>query len=105
MRYLKSFLILAAASVLAFSCKKDEPTVVTKPEAPVIENASLKGLNGESVVIAGNNVKFSATLKVKGSKLGKFSLGLNLKEPRPWLKRNSTFRSHRQLLTPHSGLT
>ena len=74
MRYLKSFLILAAASVLAFSCKKDEPTVVTTPEAPVIENASLKGLNGESVVIAGNNVKFSATLKVKGSKLGKFSL-------------------------------
>ena len=74
MRYLKSFLILAAASVLAFSCKKDEPTVVTKPEAPVIENASLKGLNGESVVIAGNNVKFSATLKVKGSKLGKFNL-------------------------------
>lgn len=74
MRYLKSFLILAAASVLAFSCKKDEPTVVTKPEAPVIENASLKGLNGESVVIAGNNVKFSATLKVKGSKLLKFSL-------------------------------
>lgn len=74
MRYLKSFLILAAVSVLAFSCKKDEPTVVTKPEAPVIENASLKGLNGESVVIAGNNVKFSATLKVKGSKLGKFSL-------------------------------
>lgn len=74
MRYLKSFLILAAASVFAFSCKKDEPTVVTKPEAPVIENASLKGLNGESVVIAGNNVKFSATLKVKGSKLGKFSL-------------------------------
>lgn len=74
MRYLKSFLILAAASVLAFSCKKDEPTVVTKPEAPVIENASLKGLNGESVVIAGNNVKFSATLKVKESKLGKFSL-------------------------------
>lgn len=74
MRYLKSFLILAAASVLAFSCKKDEPTVVTKPEAPVIENASLKGLNGESVVIVGNNVKFSATLKVKGSKLGKFSL-------------------------------
>ena len=74
MRYLKSFLILAAASVLAFSCKKDEPTVVTKPEAPVIENASLKGLNGESVVIAGNNVKFSASLKVKGSKLGKFSL-------------------------------
>lgn len=74
MSYLKSFLILAAASVLAFSCKKDEPTVVTKPEAPVIENASLKGLNGESVVIAGNNVKFSATLKVKGSKLGKFSL-------------------------------
>lgn len=74
MRYLKSFLILAAASVLAFSCKKDEPVVVTKPEAPVIENASLKGLNGESVVIAGNNVKFSATLKVKGSKLGKFSL-------------------------------
>lgn len=74
MRYLKSFLILAAASVLAFSCKKDEPAVVTKPEAPVIESASLKGLNGESVVIAGNNVKFSATLKVKGSKLGKFSL-------------------------------
>lgn len=74
MRYLKSFLILAAASVLAFSCKKDEPAVVTKPEAPIIENASLKGLNGESVVIAGNNVKFSATLKVKGSKLGKFSL-------------------------------
>lgn len=74
MRYLKSFLILAAASVLAFSCKKDEPAVVIKPEAPVIENASLKGLNGESVVIAGNNVKFSATLKVKGSKLGKFSL-------------------------------
>lgn len=74
MRYLKSFLILTAASVLAFSCKKDEPAVVTKPEAPVIENASLKGLNGESVVIAGNNVKFSATLKVKGSKLGKFSL-------------------------------
>lgn len=74
MRYLKSFLILAAASVLAFSCKKDEPAVVTKPEAPVIENASLKGLNGESVVIAGNNVKFSATLKIKGSKLGKFSL-------------------------------
>lgn len=74
MRYLKSFLILAAASVLAFSCKKDEPAVMTKPEAPVIENASLKGLNGESVVIAGNNVKFSATLKVKGSKLGKFSL-------------------------------
>lgn len=74
MRYLKSFLILAAASVLAFSCKKDEPAVVTKPEAPVIENASLKGLNGESVVIVGNNVKFSADVKVKGSKLGKFSL-------------------------------
>ena len=74
MRYLKSLLILAMASVLAFSCKKDEPAVVTEPEAPVIENASLKGLGGESVVVVGNNVKFSATLKVKGSKLGKFSL-------------------------------
>ncbi len=74
MRYLKSLLILTAASLLALSCSKEEPVKVVKPEAPVIENASLKGLNGESVVVVGNNVKFSADVKVKGSKLGKFSL-------------------------------
>ena len=74
MRYFKSLLILAAASLLALSCNKEEPVKVVKPEAPVIENASLKGLNGESVVVVGNNVKFSADVRVKGSKLGKFSL-------------------------------
>lgn len=74
MRYFKSLLILASGLALALSCRKEEPVKVVKPEAPVIENASLKGLNGESVVIVGNNVKFSADVKVKGSKLGKFSL-------------------------------
>lgn len=74
MRYFKSLLILAAASILALACRKEEPVKVVNPEAPVIENASLKGLNGESVVVVGNNVKFSADVKVKGSKLGKFSL-------------------------------
>lgn len=75
MNFFKSFFILAAASVLAISCKNDEPTIV--PEAPVIENASLKGLNGESLVIVGNTVRFSATLKVKGSKLDKFSISIS----------------------------
>lgn len=72
MRYLKPFFILATVTSLALSCKKDEIPAVTEPEAPVIENATLKGLGGESVVVVGNNVKFAASVKVKGSKLDKF---------------------------------
>ncbi len=77
MRYLKSLLIMAAASVLALSCNKENGPQATKPEAPVIENASLKGLNGESVVIVGSKVKFSADVTVKGSKLSVFSLEIS----------------------------
>ncbi len=74
MRYLKSLLIMAAASVLAISCNKEKDPEVVKPEAPVIENASLKGLNGESVVIVGSKVRFSADITVEGSKLSVLSL-------------------------------
>lgn len=77
MRYLKSLLIMAAASALAFSCKKADTPETVKPEAPVIENASLKGLNGESVVVVGSKVKFSADLSVKGSELSVFSLEIS----------------------------
>lgn len=77
MRYLKSLLIMAAASALAFSCKKADTPETVKPEAPVIENASLKGLNGESVVVVGSKLKFSADLSVKGSELSVFSLEIS----------------------------
>ena len=77
MRYLKSLLIMAATSILALSCNKENGSQATKPEAPVIENASLKGLNGESIVIVGSKVNFSADITVEGSKLSALSLEIS----------------------------
>lgn len=73
MRYIKSLLLLAVSALAAFSCAKEQQMEV-KPEAPVIGSAQLRGLNGETTVIAGNPVKFSAEVNVKGSNLEKFSL-------------------------------
>ncbi len=73
MRYLKSFLILASASLLALACKKEEMEVA-KPEAPVIENATLRGLNNETVVLVGKPVNFSADVSVSGSTLNELSV-------------------------------
>lgn len=73
MRYLKSFLILASFSLLALACRKNEMEPV-KPEAPVIENAMLRGVNDETVVLVGKPVKFSADVFVNGSKLSELSV-------------------------------
>ena len=67
MRYLKSFLILAAVSVLAFSCKKDEPTVVTKPEAPVIENVTFTLCLSKTSMIRGKSSAPHAASKLSAT--------------------------------------
>ncbi len=76
MRYIKSLLILTATSLLALACRKEEDpsTTTAEPEAPVIENATLRGNGGETEIEVGNTVKFEAQVSVKGSTLEKFSL-------------------------------
>ncbi len=73
MRYLKSFFILASATLLALACQKKEMEPA-KPEAPVIENAVLRGVNNETVVLVGKPVNFSADVSVNGSTLSELSV-------------------------------
>lgn len=72
MRFLKSLFVLSVVTIFAFSCKED-PKPVT-PEAPVIENATLRGINGETTIVVGNKVVFTADVSVQGSELNSFSL-------------------------------
>lgn len=75
MRYLKSFLV-ASAVLLAAACTPEETPVETpkEPAAPVIVSAQLKGVNGEAEIIAGNPVKFTASVTVENSELLDYTL-------------------------------
>jgi len=73
MRKLTTFL-MTALSMLALSCKPDQPKEITEPQSPVIESAQLRGANGETEIIVGNPVAFKATVSVVGSELSTFSL-------------------------------
>lgn len=77
MRYLKSFFYSVAAMLtLAFAACEPDPVKETpeEPQAPVIESAALTGLDGETVVLAGSKVKFSASVSVQNSELGEYTL-------------------------------
>ena len=68
-------ILLAALSILAVSCKHDEPEQKPEePQAPVIESAQLRGVNGELEVIVGSPVAFKAKVSVTGSELATFSV-------------------------------
>lgn len=72
MRYLKSFFYaVAPIMTLTFAACEPDPVKETpkEPVAPVIENAALTGLDGETVVLAGNKVKFTASVSVENSSL------------------------------------
>ena len=75
MRYLKSFLV-ACAAIFAAACTPEEQPVETpkEPAAPVIVSAQLKGVNGEAEIIAGNPVKFTASVTVENSELLDYTL-------------------------------
>lgn len=77
MRYLKSLLHAAAAMLtLSFAACEPEPVKETpkEPQAPVIENAVLTGLDGENLVLAGKMVKFTASASVENSELGEYTV-------------------------------
>ena len=74
MRKFTTFL-LAAFSVFAVSCKPDDPTPdPVEPQAPVIESAQLRGLNGETEILVGSSVRFTANVSVVGSELDILSI-------------------------------
>lgn len=74
MRNIKSFLILGL-SLLAFSCSsKEEKVEPSVPKSPVIESAELKGPDGETEILAGTPVKFTAKTSVEGSELARYSI-------------------------------
>ena len=75
MRYLKSLLV--GFAVLLAACTPEEvPTEETpkEPAAPVIVSAQLKGANGEAEIVAGNPVKFTASVTVENSELQDYTL-------------------------------
>lgn len=76
----KSLLLLAALSIGAIACKKQdipaEPDQPVNPEAPVIVSASLRGPAGETEVEAASPVVFKAEVSVKGSTLDRFILSI-----------------------------
>lgn len=76
MRYLKSFLVACAALFAAACTPEEQPPVETpkEPAAPVIVSAQLKGVNGEAEIIAGNPVKFTASVTVENSELLDYTL-------------------------------
>lgn len=73
------FYFIAALMTLSFAaCKPDPiPEIPKEPAAPVIQNAQLTGLNGETAVIAGNKVKFSAEISVQNSSLLEYVLTIS----------------------------
>ncbi len=73
MKKIRNIWAVMAVSALAFSCGEDKIQVV-EPEAPVIESASLRGVSGETAVEAGESVVFTASVSVKGSTLGTYSV-------------------------------
>ena len=74
MRYFNSILMISAM-LLSFSCKKDAVEPETpKPQAPVVESASLRGPEGETAVEAGTPVTFTANVSVSDSELGTWTL-------------------------------
>lgn len=74
MKNVKHILFVAALSVLAFSCKPDPIEVPKDPVAPVIESATLTGLNGEPKIKVGAQVKFTAQVSVINSSLDTYEL-------------------------------
>ncbi len=72
MRNLKS-VILSVSVLLAFGCSNNE-TTPKNPQAPVVESASLKAVDGASAVEAGQQVAFKAKVSVKDSELGTYTL-------------------------------
>lgn len=72
MRNLKS-VILSVSVLLAFGCSNSE-TTPKNPQAPVVESASLKAVDGASAVEAGQQVAFKAKVSVKDSELGTYTL-------------------------------
>ena len=51
-----------------------EDNTPKEPAAPVIVSAQLKGVNGEAEIIAGNPVKFTASVTVENSELLDYTL-------------------------------
>lgn len=76
---MKKIFITFISSLLLFSCAEDD---IKKPEwpewptpsKPKIENAMLRGINGETIVAAGDVVKFSAQISDEYNDLVSFQL-------------------------------
>jgi hypothetical protein len=68
LRKMKKIYVLFMSSLLLLSCAKDDVSKPSEwpewptPSKPKIENAVLRGVNGETVVAAGDKVKFTAQI-------------------------------------------
>ena len=74
MKHTKLLTILALG-LAVFSCRPKDPEPAPKvPQAPVIQSASLKGVNGEAKVKVGAPVKFTAEVSVVNSTLETYTV-------------------------------
>lgn len=80
LRKMKKIYVLFISSLLLFSCAKDDISKPSEwpewptPSKPKIENAVLRGVNGETVVAAGDKVKFTAQISDEYNDLVSFQL-------------------------------
>jgi len=74
MKHTKLLTILALG-LAVFSCRPKDPEPAPKvPQAPVIQSASLKGVNGEAKVKVGAPVRFTAEVSVVNSTLETYTV-------------------------------
>ena len=79
-RKMKKIYVLFMSSLLLLSCAKDDVSKPSEwpewptPSKPKIENAVLRGVNGETVVAAGDKVKFTAQISDEYNDLVSFQL-------------------------------
>lgn len=77
---MKKIYVLFMSSLLLLSCAKDDVSKPSEwpewptPSKPKIENAVLRGVNGETVVAAGDKVKFTAQISDEYNDLVSFQL-------------------------------
>ena len=77
---MKKIYVLFMSSLLLLSCAKDDVSKPSEwpewptPSKPKIENAVLRGVNGETVVAAGDKVKFTAQVSDEYNDLVSFQL-------------------------------
>ena len=80
LRKMKKIYVLFMSSLLLLSCAKDDVSKPSEwpewptPSKPKIENAVLRGVNGETVVAAGDKVKFTAQISDEYNDLVSFQL-------------------------------